>query len=480
MSESRPDLVLEAAFTSVFCTDRPLGYDLDMLLSFRCANFRSISDEQEISLIAQNNRTQEHDESLLDVPAHTEKALRCAAIYGPNASGKSNLLLAMNTFRDMIADSQRKWKPTGEIPVWDPFALNEISKSTETRFEAEISVEQNVYLYSVSFNSRVITKEVLVDITKRPKMLFRRSADNSTISVTFPGRNLADTTEDQKHLDLIKIQTRPNSLFLSSAAQSNFERLTAIYKWITESFQILSPAVHATAGFTAGACSDPMRKQQIQALLAFADTGIVGLEIIEEDAPERERRFLGAVLSAYEREIESQSADLRVPERLVRHNIKMLHRGPGGHIYPLPFEQESAGTKAYFYMLGPLINELEQGTVLLIDELESSLHPNLARQFVRIFNDPTLNPKGAQLVFATHDTNLLDLELVRRDQVWFTEKNQQGSTAVSQLSDFKPRKEQNVAFAYLHGRFGGTPFLDEDLLRSAFLPKQDRLDVGEQ
>uniref|UniRef100_E6PX25 ATPase AAA-type core domain-containing protein n=1 Tax=mine drainage metagenome TaxID=410659 RepID=E6PX25_9ZZZZ len=142
-------------------------------------------------------------------------------------------------------------------------------------------------------------------------------------------------------------------------------------------------------------------------------------------------------------------------------------------MYPLPFEVQSGGTIAFFGMLGPILNELETGSILLIDELESSLHPNLARYILKMFNDPLLNPKGAQLIFTTHNPSLLDLDLLRRDQIWIAEKDGVGASEFKALSDFKPRKGQDVATAYLNGRFGGVPFVDEGLLRSALKINQD-------
>lgn len=449
-----------------------------MLLSFRCKNFRSISEEQELSLVAQRTRSDERNESLLELPIAGEKGLRCAAVYGANASGKSNVLRAMRAFSSMISESQRRWKPTGGIPTWDPFALDETSKLKETSFEIDFVVAPTVYKYSFTFNAKTIIDERLTDITGRAKVLFHRTSDGSNVSISFPGRNLGGTSDDQKHLELIRVQTRANSLFLSSAAQSNHERLSAVYKWISDSFYILSPRDQSAPRYTAELCSTPHRKKQVKALLAFADAGIVDIEVSEEETPEKEKKLWEAMFSVFKEAEPENAANLEAPPFLSRRqSITMFHRGVGGNSYRLDFQEESAGTKAYFYLLGPLLNELEEGTLVLIDELESSLHPNLARQLVRIFNDPVLNPKGAQLIFATHDTNLLDLDLLRRDQIWFTEKNQQGATTLAQLSDFKPRKEQNIATAYLHGRFGATPFLDEDFLRIAFYKDTESADM---
>jgi AAA15 family ATPase/GTPase len=144
--------------------------------------------------------------------------------------------------------------------------------------------------------------------------------------------------------------------------------------------------------------------------------------------------------------------------------LRLVHAGTGGRSYALEESKESDGTRAYFSAIGPILEALESGSVLLIDEIETSLHPKLTRELVRIFNSPDLNQNGAQFIFTTHDTNLLDLGLLRRDQIWFTQKDKEGATELYPLSDFQPRTSQNIEAGYLGGRFGAIPFLDDQSL----------------
>lgn len=439
-----------------------------MLLRFRCRNFRSIREEQEFSMVAVATRTNERNHVLLNTPLKNLKALRCTALYGANASGKSNVLRAMARFSSIVANSQRKWEPTGEIPSWDPFELDDHSRNAETSFEIDFILKSAVYNYGFRFTKSVFVEEWLIDNSGRAKTLFRRKTEESLTSVAFPGKNLGSTSEETKLLDLARLQTRPNSLFLSSAAQSNHELLSSIFKWIIEGFNILSSRDEPFRSYTAEGCSKPERKQQIRDLLVAADTGIVDFKVSEEEPPEDFKKFVAAMAGALKEVSAGATEDMRNAP-LLRHDIKMLHRGEKDGLFPLDFSDESAGTRKYFRMLGPILDELQDGSLVLIDELESNLHPNLARQIVRMFNEPALNPKGAQLVFATHDTNLLDLDLLRRDQIWFAEKNDEGVTSLKSLPDFKPRKGQEIAPAYLHGRFGAVPLLDEGLLRSGLM-----------
>jgi uncharacterized protein len=438
-----------------------------MLLRFRCKNFRSIREEQEISLVATNTKSDERNESLLDTPIDGVKALRCVAIYGGNASGKSNVVKAISVFSGMVSASQREWRPTGPIPTWDPFALDEVSRNDVTEFQIDFVLDSIVYNYGFRFNDRVILEEWLIDNTRKAKTLFRRQLGIAGISVAFPNKNLGVTSEEARHLDGIKLQTRPNSLFLSSAAQNNHEVLSAVYDWIVKRLRMSSEGGGGWRSLTAEGCGEATRKTQVKALLTFADIGITDFEIAEEDIADEYKRFQSALFVAMREVVPDPNLDKMelTMASMRRHKIVMMHRGVDGKSYPLDFSEESSGTRAYFEMLGPLLDRLRDASGVLIDELESSLHPNLSSQIIRIFSEPSLNPKGAQLIFTSHDTNLLDLDLLRRDQIWFTEKGRDGATALIRLSDFKPRRDQNIAAAYLHGRFGAIPFLDQELLR---------------
>lgn len=353
--------------------------------------------------------------------------------------------------------------------------LDDDSRSGGSTFEIDFVLNSTIYNYGFRYTESTFLEEWLVDQTRKPRTLFRRRSEGQSVTVDFPGRNLGGTSEESRLLDLIRLQTRANSLFLSAAAQGNHEFLSAIFKWIEERFNLLRPREVFNRSYTARTCKTPEQKARVKALLAAADTGIVDFQIAEESPPEEVKRVIAAVKKVIESSAPGGDASIEFSPtaELPREQITMLHRGSEGKGYSLPFDDESSGTRAYFYMLGPILQELEEGSILLIDELESSLHPRLARILVQLFNDPDVNPKGAQLIFATHALSLLDLDLLRRDQFWITERDAGGSTVLTSLSEFRPRKGQNVGMAYLHGRFGGVPFLDEELIRSAFSPTTD-------
>jgi hypothetical protein len=314
---------------------------------------------------------------------------------------------------------------------------------------------------------------VLVDATGNDKTLFHRSSEFS--SVKFPNGNLGRTSAERRHLESIERDVRPNSLFLSAAAQKAHPLLSSIYAHLSESFKAMHwKNMQGRQRFTAEMCSDKSFRDRVQALIEFADTGISGLEISRRDLPEDERKTINAVMAALkESDPEKYSSiSLDPPEFPAIQEVRMVHTGIGGRRYPMDESKESDGTQAYFSAIGPVLRALSNSTVLIIDELESSLHPLLARELVRIFNSPDLNPKGAQFIFTTHNSNLLDLDLLRRDQIWFTEKTTDGATNLYPLSDYQPRTNQNIEAGYLGGRFGAIPFLDDHLLRETLIPKE--------
>lgn len=316
------------------------------------------------------------------------------------------------------------------------------------------------YRYGFSFNATVIDQEWLSEYSPHERVLFMRKTVGKDVELKFPGRNLKGAT-----LETIRQLTRPNSLFLSAAAQNNYERLSTIHQWFTNRFRMISslerPGIRQ---FTAELCKQGEFKDRIIKMMGFADSGISDIVVEDKEAPESFKRTFAAMAKALQGEHPEMTEIVRISDNYVRTEVSMTHRGIGGKGYKLSSSKESDGTLAFFSILGPLLDELKDGSILMIDELESSLHPLLARQLVRVFNSPELNPNGGQVVFTTHNTSLLDLGLLLRDQIWFTQKNEAGETDLYPLSDFRPRKDQNIEAAYLAGRFDALPFLDDRLL----------------
>jgi AAA15 family ATPase/GTPase len=418
-----------------------------MLVRFRVENYRSLRDKIELSMAA-TSLTHDGPNPVL-VEGIPNGLLRVAAIYGANASGKSNVLKAINSFSAAVANSHKKWKPEGPIPV-EPFLLDE-SKEKPSLFEAEFVLADARYRYGFVIDRSVVREEWLYAFPSGRKIKkqewFTREINREPI-FRF-GRNLAGENR------VIEKITRPNSLFLSAAAQNNHQQLLPIYEWISKNIELIGVQRRGFAPLTTMMCDNETTKEAILGLLSPADLGVTGIRVTEEEIPEDLKKVMKAVKDSLSK---GGGFDLEIPQKLP--HVELLHTNRSGTEVALPMEDESDGTSSLFSLLGPVVHALATGGVLCVDELDASLHPLLSLEIVRMFVDPARNPKGAQLIFNTHDTNLLDEALLRRDEIWFTEKDSEGATHLYPLSDYTPRKGENLKRGYLQGRFGAIPFLN--------------------
>jgi hypothetical protein len=271
---------------------------------------------------------------------------------------------------------------------------------------------------------------------KKQTWFHRKRGNPIAFSNKMPGENRT-----------IENLTRQNSLFLSAAAQNAHEALLPIFTWLSGLLFVIGDRSKYREQ-TTRLCSELDYKNEIARLVSVADLGIAQMTV--EDA---EFNFPDRTLAEI-------ATTLKLPP-VTRPVIRLLHRF-GESTVPFNMDQESDGTMAYLALLGPAVDAIQKGTPLLIDELDASLHPLLAIQLLRLFNTPSSNPKGAQLIFNTHDTNLLSSGVLRRDQIWFTEKGNDATSHLYALSDFKPRRQENLQNGYLQGRYGAIPFINPD------------------
>ena len=413
-----------------------------MLLRMAATNFRSLRDEQELSLVASQLAGPEG--ALLPTSGVREQALRVAAIYGANASGKTNVLRALHFIWRAVVESQTSWKPEQPIPR-QPFRLAGDLRSTPSTFELDILLGGTRFQYGFSLDDERVLQEWLFAFpSARRQLWFRRSGSEFSFGKHLSGENRT-----------IERVTRPNSLFLSAAAQNNHEQLTPIYRWFASRLVFVTDDREVIRQATIQMCADPARRSRVEEFLRAADLGLVNIEVSEREVPTSTRKILVAL----------RDSGISIPARIP--DVGFYHRCEHDSSVRLSMSSESDGTLALFELLGPVITALDTGGILVIDELDSSLHPLLALEVVRMFNSATRNPHGAQLIFNTHDTNLLDLDVLRRDQIWFTEKDKCGATHLYPLTDFRPRKHENLQRGYLQGRYGAVPFLGNARLLGA-------------
>ena len=424
-----------------------------MLIDFTISNFRSIKEAVTLSMLA--TKVKEHPDKIFQPNKEKNiKLIRSAVIYGANASGKSNILRALAVFQEFVVKST-DLKIGEKIKYYDPFKLEKTWAKKPTLFEIEfVGNDSYRYRYMVEFNSEEIIKESLVFFPKGQEAnLFLREKDNPIkFGDYFHGP--AKSIENQ----LIK-----NNLFLSKAANSNNKLVEDIYLYFRNTLRLSRydmPGI-IPMSFTTHECLDeesPIDTQIISELLKIADTGIDYFDIHKrmdfDDMPPFPENFPDEIKKEILEQFKYQP---RMFHKIFDNKTEVGEIGFG-------LEEESGGTVKLYDLAGRILHVLINGKVFIIDELNNSLHPIMTELLVEIFNNPGSNPNNAQLIFATHDTTLLNPDLFRRDQIWLTEKNQFGATSLYSLSEFDYRKVRgNTPFDkwYLSGRLGALPIIGD-------------------
>ncbi|WP_320068370.1 AAA family ATPase [Micromonospora sp. RTGN7] len=423
-----------------------------MLIRFEAANFRSILDPVELTMVAIDRDRVE----ARHVPNINESLLSVAAVFGPNASGKSNVLAAITWLRNAVADSLRFWDDG--IPV-EPFAFTD-GRNRASEFTLEAVIRGVRFEYAVEVDQQAVRYEALFHYPeKKRRRVFEREGTNLTLQRGL-GR-LSGTRELLTDRALVlSIARRFGEPLVSDFAgfmlsmQTFGQRLNhrpsapgagATRRWFEEPHGWDHPVL---PGFTDPREEFEADRAQALALLRMADLGIDDVVIDEHEAA-------------------FPSTDLEAGRMRKQRRIRLVHRTAQERV-PFDLSAESEGTRTWFQLIGPVLSALKAGSLLLFDELDASLHPTLSAEVIRLFCDPVTNPSGAQLVFSSHDTSLLNH--LNRDEVWLTEKGEDGSTRLGALAEFageRVRRSQNLEKAYLHGRFGALPDVDRtDVLRA--------------
>jgi hypothetical protein len=414
-----------------------------MLIEFRVSNFKSFKEEQVLSMVASS------DKSLLENTFEVRdlgiRLLRSAVVYGANASGKSNLMEALVTTRGLVTQSV-EIEPGAKIPV-KPFLLDKDFAEAPSNFEMSFINEGIRYEYGFSVDSEQVHKEWLNAYPKgRAQTWFERSTNSADEPDNwYFGPNLRGEKKT------IAQMVRPNALFLSVAAKFAHEQLTPVYDWFSTNLQGINLSSEyqrkTIESFTLQNIESSSKiRSRVVNLLEAADLGIS--DILVNKRPFSDTESLMEMFSQefLDRFMESETME-----------PAMVHSAPGVDI-PFEWADESCGTRRLFAMSGPWLFSLDQGLVLVVDEIDSSLHPHLVRKLVQMFHDSELNTNHGQLIFNTHDTTQLDGTLFRRDQIWLVEKDDSGASHLYPLLEFKPRKREALEKGYLQGRYGAIPF----------------------
>lgn len=409
-----------------------------MLVEFRTKNFKSIRDDLCLSLVAGSDKEKREKNTFPSGPASGTDLLRSAAIYGPNASGKSALVGAMQYAQAMVLTSASAMP--GQLLNHYPFKLDSDSQASPSEFEFTFVIDGTRYQYGFAVDSTGVAEEwLLVYQTHKAQAWFERSFDSQANVDTFKfGAALTGKKRVWQEA------TRRNTLFLSIAAQFNSDILLPVYEWISRDLVIFSSSMPPTMEQSTAWISDASAKSLLLDFLTSADIGISDLDV---RVREQHRSNLEARSSLPDQVFSESKASFPV----------FIHTGPDGQV-ALEHEEESAGTRRLFAFAAPWIESLQQGNTIVVDELDASLHTHIVQFLVGLFHHrPPQGDRAAQLIFTTHDTALLDASIFRRDQIWLMEKDQSHASTLVPLTDFSPRKHEAVGRGYLQGRYGALP-----------------------
>ncbi len=421
-----------------------------MLIEFSVKNYRSIKDKQTLSMVA-NNKDNEHPNHLIDPQApglSNVKLLKSAAIYGANASGKSNLYKAGKFMRNLIVDESIRRNFLDEIDI-APFGFDSKSEKELSEFEIIFIHEGIRYQYGFAIKKKKVYKEWLIAYPNgKAQQWFYRFFNDEKKEYEW---NFSTFLKGEK--ESLKEKTKFKTLFLSTAAQFNHRQLGNVYEWFKNCFRFLDYFESLSNSEITASIIDDKNEQSIiiRNILKQADLGVMDIK-----TKRNEFRNLESPTSKPNSIMDMFIKKLK--EELIA--WKFLHKknDTGKNVYLTP-NKESAGTRVLFSLLGPLVDSLNLGKTIFLDEIGSNLHPMLFRKLIEMVHSEELNKNGAQLIFTTHDTTQLNTDILRRDQVWFTEKNKEAATILYPLTDFKPRKEEALQKGYLAGRYGAIPFL---------------------
>lgn len=418
-----------------------------MLIEFNVANFLSFREKATLSLSSAKGGELKDSNTFTPKAPSTPVLLQSSVIYGANAAGKSNLIKALENMQELVLRSASESQASEELPI-RPFLLDGKSPQSPSEFEVTFISEGVRYQYGFAATKERIVEEWLLAYPKgRAQRWIERIYDEKTQSYLWGAMH---RLSGQKHV--WQDATRENALFLSTAMQLNSQQLKPVFAWFKKTLHVGRIAGWSRR-FSIEQCEQKETKMDIVRFLKSVDLDIEDIEIEKE-------KFKSDMLPEDMPDEMKSEAEKNFKGKSVVTNIRTAHLLPTGEKVLFNMNDESDGTQKVFALAGPWLDTLEHGYVLVIDELHNSLHPFMVKFLVSLFHNKETNTHGAQLIFTTHDTSILNQEIFRRDQVWFCEKDKEESSTLKPLSDFSPRKKtENLEKGYLAGRYGALPYL---------------------
>lgn len=392
-----------------------------MIIQFTVENFLSFKEAATLSLVASSlkEKQTQADDIVFALEGANLSLLKSAVVYGANASGKSNLIKALDFFKWFVINSS-KGTQSGERIQVESFWLNDETEKEPSYFEAVFADKEMQFRYGFEMDDKRVYREWLYQKGNKRKAkeveLFYRESDKYDIHPKFTvGKEV-----------VAKKMVRDNALLLSVAAQFNEMTSVQIMKWLADTTTVTGNCDERIWEQASGQIDNPKIKQRIVEFARFADFGIDDIHKVDNTVVSSHRQY--------------------------------NDKGKETKTVTFPFRKnESDGTIKYFSLAYPIIDALDHGKRLIIDEFDSKMHPLLTCRIIALFNSAETNPKNAQLICTTHDTNLLNANLFRRDQVWFTQKDAYGASRLYSLAEYKVRNSAPFEKDYLMGKYGGVP-----------------------
>lgn len=424
-----------------------------MLIQFSIKNYKAFKEKATLSLVASNyDKDFRENDNIIAIEKFDLRLLKSAVVYGANASGKSKFMEALLFMKEFVKDSSKEGQKGESIDV-DSFRLNEETEHLPSEFEVIFMADNAIYRYGFEAVKDRIISEWLYHRpkTKEVELFYRQEQEFEIHERNFTKGN---TLVREK-------MVRKNALMVSVAAQFNDQHAGNVLGWF-DKIQSLSGLNNNDEGYSIFKISDPQDKKRILELLKLADLGISDIKVIRADADDLPNHIPKQVRERMSREIRDEKAEFIIDVLTSHRKYDSNNRYVGDTSFSLDGE-ESSGTRKFFALTAPIISVLDHGMILVADELDAKLHPNLVCSLISLFNSKISNKNNAQLIFNTHDTNLLDSGLFRRDQIWFSQKDRYGAAKIYSLADFKSavRKTDDFERNYIDGKYGAVPVLKD-------------------
>lgn len=433
-----------------------LSQGTDMLLRFSVKNWMSFRDESTLDLVA--TREKQHSNHIATIEKYGLKMLPVAAIYGANASGKSNLIKALRFAERFIVDPPKADAP---IPV-KPFRLSKDSSGHPTSFRFDILIDETIYEYKFSVTaSKVVEEELKKIYPNSEEILFRRGASGDDFS-------LSKKINEESEQHFAFRGTHDNQLYLTNSVSQKLLEFKPVFDWFQTRLVIVDPEMHFGGLPEISAGSNPHFNKMIKRLRDL-DSGIDSIckvNVLPETVMPRDvfEQFSTVLKEGDSLPLlgEDEGLFVRMEKgKLIMQRVELIHKSQGGEEIHFNFSDESDGNRRLLELLPTffVLEDHKYPLVFVIDELDRSLHSNLTNNLLeRVLGKQRTSWSRSQLIFTTHDTQLMTQELFRRDEIWITERDKSGASKLIAFSEFADvRKDKDIRKSYLQGRMGGVP-----------------------